>query len=353
MSRVQFVETVTIPNSVGGALMPLAGVGATPYVVNTAGIEGGQANAYAGRIGTTAASSLVTDASGTVSYWLDAGDYNVHVSDQQSPKRIQDYTRGFTAPVIDTNALVVAAQNLIQFTGDTKFSMQTADHGLKADGSFEWLLVSSDPDGGGRQVDGAIYSTLRQIMGNPPLTAGKFRLPNISGRALIASGAASGLTARNLLDMFGTEVHSHPIGSLPIPTMGFTASNAGAIGVAVSVAAHYHPLSSNGFAAIGLGSAGANTAIEVGALSGSFGAQFRWYDDRGWAFDTPGGIGPYQGIALGGTTDNATPGASGSIGAGGVGVNGSISGAATSSGQSTGNGSSFQPSAGMNLFVKT
>lgn len=244
MSRVQFVETVTVSGGVAGALIPLAGFAATPYVVDINGNEGGQANAYANRQGNTAASSMVTDASGTVSYWLDAGDYNIHFQDQQSPPRISNYIRGFTAPIIDTNQLVVGAQNLIQFTGDTKFSMQASDHGLKPDGSFEWLLMTSDPDLGGRQVDGVLYATLRALLGNPGLIAGKFRLPNVSGRVLIASGAAASLSARSMYDLFGSEAEAIDISKMPYHDHG------GATGTGTTgneSAFHNHNIGSNFF----------------------------------------------------------------------------------------------------------
>lgn len=216
MSRVQFVETVTVSGGPAGTLLPVVGIAATPYIVNPDGSEGSQVTAYVDRTSLVSPTSLATDATGTISFWLDAGDYNVHMDDQQSPPRIQSYVRGFTAPIIDNTQFIVAAQNLIQFTGDTKFSLQPSDHGLKPDGTYEWLLVSSDVDGGGRKVDHTLYPGIHQILGSPtPDSLGMIRLPNLSGRALIASGAATGLTRRNLLDLIGEETHKTVTSEMP------------------------------------------------------------------------------------------------------------------------------------------
>lgn len=337
MSRVQFVETVTAPAGINGSLIPLIGVGATPYVVDVNGIEGGQANAYAARNGATAASSMVTDVSGTVSYWLDAGDYNIHFEDQQAPPRVANYIRGFTAPVINTDQLVVGAQNLIQFTGDTKFSMQSVDHGVKTDGSFEWLLVIPDSDGGGRQVDGTIYAVLRQLLGNPALTSGKFRLPNISGRALIAAGAAAtagGITtsARHLLDMFGAEAVVLDSTMMPSHSHGGTTGN--------DSPDHWH---SDG---------GHSHGPDINA-----GTDMKFvYDHAGVALNG-------QVSNTGGTTMIATNGPisiSGVTGAGNASIGGAVTAATAGrhahsiplAGGGLGH-SNIGPSTGMNLFVKT
>lgn len=207
MARVQFVETITLPLGPGGSLVPVPGFGTTPISINPADeTETTQAPAYAGRTGATLASSLASDSSGTVSYWLEAGDYNIHFSDQQSPARIADYIRGFNAAIIDTNSLIVGAQDLIQFTGDYKHSEQPSDHGLKPDGSFEWLLITGGTDGTGRLVDHIIYNGLWSLFGSPtPNGLGQFKLPNSSGRSLIAAGASTGLTSRTAGQNGGTE----------------------------------------------------------------------------------------------------------------------------------------------------
>lgn len=95
MPRAQFSETVIAPLGPGGVEIPLSGVAATVYNVNPDGSEGSGATAYAGRTGSTGA-TLVTDSSGTVNFWLDVGEYNVHMDDQTMPHRITSYVRGFS-----------------------------------------------------------------------------------------------------------------------------------------------------------------------------------------------------------------------------------------------------------------
>lgn len=209
MARVNFVDTVVVPLGPAGSLIGISGIAMTPYTINPDQTEGPQATAYAGRTGAVLASTLASDATGTVSYWLDAGDYNIHYDDPLTPPRITSRVRGFTAPVIDTNTLIIAAQNLIQFTGDLKHSMQINDHGLKPDGTFEWLLIKTDGSLGGRKVSSTDYSALWALMGSPaPDGLGNFVLPNISGRALIATGQATASTSiRTLLQMLGEENH--------------------------------------------------------------------------------------------------------------------------------------------------
>jgi microcystin-dependent protein len=208
MGRVNFRETAVVGSGASGSLFPLEGIAYVPYMVNPDGSQGSQAQAYADRTSNIVAPSFITDAVGSIAYWLNAGDYNIDVSDQQSPPRIDPYIMGFTAPIVDTAALLESAQGVLQFTGDLKFSMQISDHGVILAGGYEWLLVNSDIDGGGRKLDHLAYPGLWDLMGSPALDgSGNFRLPNISGRTLIATGAAASLTNRNLLDLLGEEVH--------------------------------------------------------------------------------------------------------------------------------------------------
>lgn len=238
MGRVFFTDTCTIPAGPAGSLIPLAGIAYIPFVVDSSGMEGSQATAYADRMSLIEAPTLATGLDGSVGYWLDAGDYNIHVSDQQSPARISATVRGFTAPIIDTSQVVIAAQNLIQFTGDLKHSMQAVDHGLKSDGSYEWLLVSSDADGGGRKISHTLYNALWVLSGSPtPDSAGKFRLPNVSGRTLIASGSSTGLTSRHLNDVVGEETHVIAINEITNHSHGIAAGGTGITTVASATGA--------------------------------------------------------------------------------------------------------------------
>jgi microcystin-dependent protein len=204
MPRAQFVETVTLPLGPGGSLIPVAGIGTTPLAVNPDGSEGQQAAAYAGRTGNTLASSLATDSTGTVSYWLDDGDYDIHFQDQQNPPRVQAYVRGFSAGVAAASSGATPSSAAI---GDYKFSQQAGDHGGPTNGVYDWLLVVSDSvDSLGRKALQSVYGNLWVQLGSPTVDGqGYFRLPNVSGRSLVAVGAALGLTARALGAMSGSE----------------------------------------------------------------------------------------------------------------------------------------------------
>lgn len=215
MSRANFHETITAPTGPGGSMVPLAGISATPFVINSDGTEGAEAGAFAGRSGSTAASTLVTDSSGFVSYWLDLGDYNIHVADTLGSPRISSYVQGFCASVLTGDALITAAESVLFFVGDLKFSLQTGDHGLKVDSTYEWLLIISSGDGGGRLISQANYPNLWARMNSPAIdVGGNFRLPNLSGRTLIAAGDASGLAGYTPMEFVGEENHVLVLGEL-------------------------------------------------------------------------------------------------------------------------------------------
>lgn len=220
MSRVNFVETITLPQGPGGSLIPVSGIAAIPYTVNPDQTQGSQAVAYTTRSGSTEEEGFLTDSTGSVSYWIESGDYNVVFSDPQSPPRITTYTRGF-------NAAEASSEELLT-TGDTKFSFQAADHGLNADGSYQWLLVTSAEGGTSRLVPQATYMGLWNELGTPDVDGdGNFPLPNISGRQLVAAGAASGLTSRALNDMYGGEEITLTSENLPSHTHGVSGTTNG------------------------------------------------------------------------------------------------------------------------------
>jgi microcystin-dependent protein len=209
MGRVQFVETVAVPTGPSGSLVPIAGIGTIPIFVNADGSEGSQAPAYAGRTGATTAPSLATDASGTVAYWLNSGDYNIHFQDQQSPARIAAYIRGFNADQGTTATTGGGTPASNAAIGDFKFSYQPGDHGGSAV-PFDWLILVSDSvDLLGRKVLQSQYGSLWIALGSPTVDGqGYFRLPNVSGRTLVAAGRALNLTLRNRGDSYGEEGHT-------------------------------------------------------------------------------------------------------------------------------------------------
>lgn len=245
MARSNFVYTVTKPTSPGGPMAAVPGIGVTVYSVNSSGVEGAMAATYENRTGSTPA-ILVTDEFGFVSFWVDTGDYNVHFIDEQTIPRINPFVIGFTpSQVSDVTSSVEAA---VWFVGDLKWSTQSADHGLNTDGTHAWLQVVSDPgDGGGRKVNAAAYPGLWAQLGgaltNPLDGAGNFRLPNLSGRALIVTGTASGLSTRTIFVGWGTEIHTHRLsnnggaGLAPVDgnSIGYIVNNGPSIFVASKV----------------------------------------------------------------------------------------------------------------------
>jgi microcystin-dependent protein len=361
MARVQFVETVTLPLGPGGSLVAVAGIGTTPIGINSADeSETTQAPAYAARTGNTLAVSLATDSTGTVSYWLESGDYNIHFQDQQSPPRIASFVRGFNAAQIDTSSVIVGAQDLIQFTGDYKYSEQATDHGVRPDGSFEWLRIFSEADGGGRLMDHVLYQGLWVVLGGPvPDALGRFRIPNVSSRGLVASGAsvATGLTARAVRTTFGVETvvlvnsqlppHSHAYN-------GTTGSDSpdhvhyvpgGGTG---GESGHTHANPGGNTNSIVFGS-DASGNLALGAGSAFNGQTLR---NTGGSTGHSHGTNPVESFGAG-IPGNSTVGQRHAHAFSGVSDNGGSLGASSNGSGAAGGHSNLQPGYGANLFIKT
>jgi hypothetical protein len=137
---------------------------------------------------------------------------------------------------IDLSQLMVSAQNRMAVTGDLKFGLQTGDHGLNADGSYAWLLITGGTDGTGRPVSGTTYASLRSAMGNPALDGnGNFKLPPVQQRSLVAAGGGGldmngvALTTRTAGQTGGEE--THPLANAEMPghqhgaATGFTSTD--------------------------------------------------------------------------------------------------------------------------------
>lgn len=107
---------------------------------------------------------------------------------QAVPLETWESASGQVLASIDPNGRLTAAgfsSPSVWSPGDLKLSMQAADHAQRADGTYDWLLVSA-----GRLVSGAQYPALRAALGNPPLDGGgNFGLPAINDRALVAAGS--------------------------------------------------------------------------------------------------------------------------------------------------------------------
>jgi microcystin-dependent protein len=323
MSRAQFHETITVPTGPGGSLVPLGGISATPYVINPDGTEGAEASAYTDRTGSTAAPTLVTDSSGYVGYWLDVGDYNIHFADTDMTPRIASYIQGFCAAILTPDALITAAENVLFFTGDLKFTFQTSDHGLKVDSTYEWLLVQSAGDGGGRSVSQADYPNLWSTLGSPSIdVGGNFRLPNLSGRVLVATGDATGLSGYTLMELVGEENHVLVVGELA--THAHVVDSA-ETGVTVD---YGNPLYAGQQAAVSAAALGTSVIASAGVPGGSL--------------NFVPIISPYGSIEWGGRDLNHNHPAID------PGHNHPLENTGGNSGHNT-----IQPSVGMNLFIKT
>jgi microcystin-dependent protein len=359
MSRVNFVDTIVLPLGPGGSMIPVPGIAVVPFTVNPDESEGPQAVAYAARTGATQAATLVTDFGGRVNYWLESGDYDMQYSDTQNPPRIENYMLGFSAADAGTGELIT--------TGDTKFSFQPTDHGQNPDGTYEWLLVTSDADGGGRKLQQSQYMALWYELGNPVVDGnGNFRLPNISGRQLVAAGTASGLAARTLYERYGGETVT--LGPTNVPphyhySSGTTSgqSNDHSHGYSGNTGAGQAQITStdplNGYwhfytaAPMNLqlaeNGSGTSTVVGIGSAGGSgqMAGINHAHNDTGhthYFSGQSGGTNADHSHNFGSTTDGGT---SSPVG-GGLGASGNGSGGAASF-------SNLDPSYVMNLFIKS
>jgi microcystin-dependent protein len=92
MPRIHFYHTVLRENPVSGDVEPLDNVEALAFSVTAVGVEAGtESPVYAARTGATAGENL-SDETGVVQFYLDVGDYNIHLSDLNIPARIAPFT---------------------------------------------------------------------------------------------------------------------------------------------------------------------------------------------------------------------------------------------------------------------
>lgn len=131
--RTQFSETVLKPWGPNGSLIAAEGVLAIPYAAFTDGSDLGVAHAWAERDpnSSIAAASTSTDESGTVAYYLDAGDYNIHFSDTHIPSRFDPYIRGFSSVPSGISADFVSLQSTFLSMESRKWTQ----HSLQIDGT--------------------------------------------------------------------------------------------------------------------------------------------------------------------------------------------------------------------------
>ena len=243
---------------------------------------------------------------------------------------------------------------------------------VDSDGVVRWMICD------GRGIAKASYSALDSLWGaqgypfgssSSNLNLPDFRQKFPLGKATSGTGSTMGATG-------GSINHTHTIPALSVPAAGLTIPALAVSGtipsginltanvpnLTVAVNSHLHTLSSAGYAQILVGNAGGYGAIVVGNIAGSFGCYYRWWDNSGWSYDNPGGVGPYPGAALGGGTDaaGATGIAYGTTAVGSTAVTAALQSGTTSSGSvggsastSTGTtGSQNPPFLAVNFIVK-
>jgi hypothetical protein len=382
MARSQFVETITVPLGPGGSLIPVSGIGSQPIAVDSTGQElpDQPVGIFADRISSTQVppSALVTDQNGTVSYWLNTGDYNIHFTDSQSPPRVEPYVRGYSAFDVNIEDLVNGIISYIAAPGDLKFSFAIADHGAKPDGSYEWLLMTPDTSGNGRLVSSTTYPVLYGIIGGALDASNNFRLPNIAGRVLMATGQGTNdgngatLPVRNLNDIFGVVQHAHLAGiPVSIPALDVPPLSIPDL-ILNGLVPHSHPLSPNGGVAfnisiMGGGSAGQTAGAQFFAGGATTAGLFYQYSSLSalsiGETNYTHGESAYPGMGLYGATDGVdapiegiAQGTSQGVMTGGGTIppsQGSADGATAVSPGSSGATSSAVPAAALNLFIKT
>jgi microcystin-dependent protein len=108
------------------------------------------------------------------------------------------------------------------YAGDLKYSVQSSDHN-------GWLKCD------GRSVSRTLYAKLFEVIGTSfgSNDSETFKLPDCRGRVLGTIGTGSGLTARSLGAVVGTETHTLTVGEMPTHTHTSNAVG-GSLGLATS-----------------------------------------------------------------------------------------------------------------------
>ena len=152
--------------------------------------------------GTSSTAALITDANGRVTGWVERGAYNLAVSGTG----ITNYTEAWdAAPAGDATVDSIWVSETVLLPGEIKMyggaSIPTG-----------WLACN------GATVSRTTYARLFNAIsttwgaGDGSTT---FALPDLRGRAPIGSGTGSGLTARALAALGGTETHTLTIAQIP------------------------------------------------------------------------------------------------------------------------------------------
>lgn len=228
MARDNYTDSITrtVTTSISSTqtityLEPLANIQITVYKYLSTGTRDTTPSAiYTTRNGSTVkANPFVTSASGQVTFWADAGDYDILFHDLSSPARIGDQTLGWEAlPAADQSipmSLLPGAGQGLAVTGELKlFAGTSAPAG--------WLFAD------GRVLSRTTYAALYAVIGTAYNTSGEsstdFRIPDYRGRMIMGpdnfgtTGAASRITVASSGrgGSGGTERHALTIAEMPL-----------------------------------------------------------------------------------------------------------------------------------------
>lgn len=292
-------KRVQIPVSfqyvVTGQLVPV--VGAAVTVTDRA--TGNPATIYAGFTGSTPVAAPITDSVGNVPGYVVQGSYTITVGavgafagaslnwEAVRGDGVENYAAGsITLPALDPSvagSFGIPAGAILEFGG--------------AAAPTGYLLCD------GASYATATYPALFSAIGTTFGGAGaNFNVPNFTGRFALGPGGPSGYAAVGATG--GALAHTH---STP----------------AVSIPAHTHPLSQNGWAVAGFGASRAFDALQwisspAGTVEPGLDSYFidTWWNLYGWAgVSFPSGGTSFvtggHGIALSGHTDSGGGGSTG------------------------------------------
>lgn len=228
MSRDIYTETIAYV-AADGTLKAAPNVQVTVYNVNSDGTEGSVATIFQARTGVAVQTNpFLTGVAGLVTFWANAGDYNIHLHDTSSTPKISDTTLGWSSSPGGV------AQSSQWDVGDIKFSARNADYGrwLKLDGR---QLTQTEVESALGLIAGdgsAIVAFLGTGAGSKygSAASGKIFLPDTRRSMPMMAGPTSdgpaGLTARPLTAVGGVETVTLTSSQSGVPVHNHTASQA-------------------------------------------------------------------------------------------------------------------------------
>lgn len=295
------------------AVEPVIGASVTINIrdPNNPGSVIGPATVYQGEGGTSTLSTIQTDSGGNVPGWVEPGSYQINVASVGS---FAGATINWDAVRGDGVTRIAASQiglpQLTNVNGATLIDTNNLASALVPTGTVFDHAGSSAPTGyhicdGSVQSQTGTFANLYAVIGSTYNTGGEgggnFRLPNAQGRFTLGAGSGTG-GYTNPGNTGGALGHTHSVPGLSVPALSIPS---------LTVNSHYHTLSSNGCADIALalastGGSGGTFQIYNGGSS-NVGVQYytTWVGSGFFSTASPyPTTAPYNGVALGGTTDS-------------------------------------------------